>query len=75
MVWDSWGREAIHTKMEKQVFAKQVFAGPCEDIRATEGTLISGTHLSFPCPAGPGYAVLIYGDSPLPRMGPLSEFF
>ena len=31
VVWDLKGRKSIHVKKEKQVFGKQMFAGPGKD--------------------------------------------
>ena len=29
VVWNFRGRKAIHTEIEKQMFGKQMFSGPC----------------------------------------------
>lgn len=73
--------KAVHLKMEKQAFGKQMFAGPHRD---------NGTQRDFNKQTLPGsslsihlvhtmvhllHTVVICDDSPFPGLGPLSTFF
>ena len=60
-------------KMEKQMSGRQMFAGQVE----TESTQRNFNNQSLPGSSlsiTPSRTVLIYGDSTLPELGPLSTF-
>lgn len=73
--------KAVHLKMEKQVFGKQMFAGPHRDNGAQRDThkqTLPGSSLSIHLAhtiVHLLHTIVICNDSPFPGIGPLSTFF
>ena len=73
--------KAVHLKMEKQVFGKQMFAGPHRDNGAQRDThkqTLPGSSLSIHLAhtiVHLLHTIVICNDSPFPGIGPLSELF
>ena len=73
VIWDF--REGYLTKMEKQIFGKEMFARPYRDSE-TQKEILSRFFWTPSClsPLIHILLILIYGGSSLPGIGPLSKF-
>ena len=67
-------RKAIDMEMEKQMFDKQMFAGPCRD-NGTQRNFNKQTLLGFSLSTHLVHTIFINGDSSLPGTGSLSTVF
>lgn len=73
-------KKAVHLKMEKQVFGKQMFAGPRRDngtqrhSQADFARVLLSIHLAHTT-VHLLHTIVICDDSPFPGIGPLSTFY